>query len=97
MQIYKSHVLQLPDFDKVFEVNCDASNVGIGVLSQEGHPVTFFSEKLPDAKHKYSPYNLEFYAVVQALRQWRHYLVGKDFVLYSNHEELKHLPSQQHE
>ncbi|RVW47624.1 Transposon Ty3-I Gag-Pol polyprotein [Vitis vinifera] len=88
-------ILRLPDFEKVFEVACDASHVGIGaVLSQEGHPVAFFSEKLNRAKKKYSTYDLEFYAVVQAIRHWQHYLSYKEFVLYSDHEALRYLNSQ---
>ncbi|XP_022897584.1 G-type lectin S-receptor-like serine/threonine-protein kinase LECRK1 [Olea europaea var. sylvestris] len=88
-------VMRLPDFSKVFEVECDASGVGIGgVLSQDRHPVAYFSKKLNEAKRRYSTYNKELYAVVQALRYWRHYLLPQEFVLYSDHEALRYLNSQ---
>ena len=93
-RMVQAPVLRLPDFSKVFEVACDASGVGIGgVLSQENHPVAFFSEKLNKAKIKYSTYDKEFYAVVQALRYWRHYLLPHEFVLFSDHEALRYLNS----
>ena len=87
--------MQAPNFEKIFELDCDASGVGIGgVLSQEGKPVAYFSEKLNSAKLNYSAYDVEFYGIVQAIKHWEYYLAYKEFILHTNHEALKHLNSQ---
>ena len=59
-------------------MDSDASGSAIGaVLTQEGKPIAYFSEKLNDAKKKHYVYDQEFYAIVQALKKWRHYLLPK--------------------
>jgi hypothetical protein len=58
-------VLVLPDFRKTFQVRCDTSGFAIGaVLSQDNRQIAYFSEKLNDAKMKYSMYDKEFYAII---------------------------------
>ena len=93
--ITQAPILRLLDFGKVFEVACDASGVSIGgVLCQEGHSIEYFSEKLNDVRLRYSTYDREFYAIIQALKHWHHYLLHKEFVLFLDHEALKYLHSQ---
>ncbi|KAK1685676.1 hypothetical protein QYE76_046524 [Lolium multiflorum] len=88
-------LLQLPDFNKTFELECDASGIGLGgVLLQEGKPVAYFSEKLSGPSLNYSTYDKELYALVRTLQTWQHYLWPKEFVIHSDHESLKHIRSQ---
>ena len=64
-KVIEQPILALLDFNKLFQVDCDASGTAIGVvLSHEGRSIAYFSEKLNDAKMKYSIYDQEFYDVV---------------------------------
>eukprot|EP00253_Pinus_taeda_P030322 PITA_30322 len=90
-KITEKPILILLDFNKPFQVKCDASGEAIGgVLIQEDKPVAYFSEKLNDSKKKYFSYDKEFYAVVQSLKKWRHYLMSKEFILYSDNHALQY-------
>ena len=88
-------LLSLPNFNKTFEIECDASCIGIGaVLMQEGWPIAYFSEKLSGAALNYHTYDKESYALIWALETWQHYLWPKEFVIHTDHESLKHLKGQ---
>ena len=68
-------LLQLSDFGKTFELECDVSRIGIGsVLLQEGKPIAYFSEKLSGPSLNYSTYDKELYALVRILETWQYYL-----------------------
>ncbi|XP_073360461.1 uncharacterized protein [Aegilops tauschii subsp. strangulata] len=95
MRLTSAPLLSLPDFGKTFEIECDASGVGIGgVLMQEDKRIAYFSEKLNGPTLNYSVYDKELYALVLSLETWQHYLWPKEFVIHSDHESLKHLKGQ---
>jgi hypothetical protein len=53
-------LLQLPHFNKTFELECDASGIGLGgVLLTEIKPIAYFSEKLSGPVPNYSTYDKE--------------------------------------
>jgi hypothetical protein len=88
-------VLQMPDFDKLFIVDCDASGVGFGVVLHQGAgPVAFFSRPFAARHLKLAAYERELISLVQAVRHWRPYLWGRQFLVRTDHFSLKYLLDQ---
>ena len=64
-------VLALPNFDKKFVIETDASKGGIGVvLVQEGQPIAFISKSLGPKWQRLSVYEKELLAIVFAVQKW---------------------------
>ena len=88
-------VLQLPDWDKSFIVDCDASGSGFGaVLYQGGGALAFFSRPFAARHHKLAAYERELIGLVQAVRHWRPYLWSRQFIVRIDHYALKFLLDQ---
>jgi hypothetical protein len=62
-----------------------------GVLSQDGFVIYYESRKLKEHEKNYATHDLELATIVQDLRKWRHYLMGRIFELRIDHHNLKYL------
>ena len=88
-------ILALPNFSLLFIMETDASGIGIGaVLMQQGHPIAYLSKSLAPKHQHLSAYEKEFLAMVLAVEKWRPYLLGKHFIIKTDHFSLKYLVQQ---
>lgn len=82
-------ILTLPYLQQPFEIETDASDYAVGaVLTRHGHPVAYYSETLSNTILKYPTYDKDMYSIVQACRQWKHYILGKETVIHTDHKPL---------
>ncbi|MCO5568374.1 hypothetical protein L7F22_022073 [Adiantum nelumboides] len=88
-------VLILRDLQKSFEVYCDACGRSLGaVLMQEGRSIAYESRMFSKPEMTAQIYEKELLAVIHALTQWRHYLLGVDFTVFTDHRSLHYYLSQ---
>ncbi|KAI5151484.1 hypothetical protein ENBRE01_2170 [Enteropsectra breve] len=86
-----------PDFSKKFILTTDASENAIGaILSQEDENgkermVSAYSKLLDDTQKHYSVTDKELLAIVKATEHYRRYLLGKTFLVKTDHKALSYL------
>lgn len=86
--IEKSVVSPIDD-SGILTVETDASEFAIAAtLSQNGRPIAFFSRSLNKSEQHHSSIEKEAYAIVEAVRKWRHYLLGRYFRLITDQRSV---------
>lgn len=61
---------------------------------QEGHPIAFIGKAVAPKHLGLSTYEKELMAVVYAVKKWGHYLLGRYFIIRTDHFSLKYLLDQ---
>ena len=94
-----SPILCLPDFSRVFVVQTDACDVGIGCSinhEYDGvmHPIAYASKKLLPRERNYSTVEKECLSIVWAIQKFQDYLYGKEFILETDHSALQYLQNK---
>ncbi|GBG87461.1 hypothetical protein CBR_g45519 [Chara braunii] len=92
-------VLRIADPKLTFVVTTDASLYGISAVLQQDdgdglRPLEYYSKRMPSHKVAASTYMRELYALREALDHWKHYLLGRHFKVFSDHETLKWIQTQ---
>ena len=88
-------ILALPDSKKLYTVISDACNVSGGAILMQGDKVVaYWGKKWANAEIKFSVGEQELLAVVDALKEWRCYLEGKQVDVITDHNPLIWLQTQ---
>ena len=94
-------VLFIPHMSDKFLLQTDASTKGIGavfsvVRDGEEFPVGYYSKKLTKCEQNYAATELECLAVVRAIEHFAAHLVGRQFMVVTDHQALQYLQSSRH-
>ena len=86
-------ILYYPNNWNTFILDTDASDIAIGaellqVQNGEEKVISYGSFSLTPCQHKYCTTHKELLAVVRFCREYRHYLLGCQFIIHTDHRSL---------
>lgn len=90
-------VLEIFDRELPIKLFTDASLEGIGAILKQtqpdgsDRPIAYFSKKLNEVQKRKKAIYLECLAIKEAVKYWKHWLIGRQFVVYSDHKPLENL------
>ena len=85
-------VLKYFDVKKPVEIQCDASQHGLGaVLIQDGQPIAYSSRSLTDVEGRYTQIEKEMLSIVHACKKFHPYIFGKEVTVYNDHKPLEQI------
>jgi hypothetical protein len=91
-KISTAPVLTLLNLQWPFEIETDASGYAMGaVLMEYRKPICYHSETFNQVVVNYPTYDKELYALVQSVKKWKHYLLGKETIIHIYHQPLQYL------
>ena len=94
-KINTAPVLALSNLQQPFEIETDAIIYTMGaVLMQYCKPICYLSKKFNEFVVNYPTYDKELYALVQSVKKWKHYLLGKETIIHIDHHPLHYLQAQ---
>jgi hypothetical protein len=88
-KISTTPVLALSNLQQPFKIETDTSRYAMGVvLMQYRKPICYHSETFNQVVVNYPTYDKELYALVQSVKKLKHYLLGKEKIMHTDHQPL---------
>jgi hypothetical protein len=94
-KISTAPVLSLSNIEHPFEIKTDFIGYAMGeVFMQYRKLICYHFETLKQYVVNYATYDKEFYALFQSVKKWKHYLLGKETIIHTDHQPLQYLQAQ---
>ena len=95
-RLVEAPIMAKPDWNKEFEIMCDASDFAMGaVLVQRAEKVfkaIYYARKtFNEAQENYSTTEKEMLAIVFAYEKFRPYILGSHVIIHTDHATIKYL------
>ncbi|UYV64474.1 hypothetical protein LAZ67_3000868, partial [Cordylochernes scorpioides] len=92
-ELSKAALLTFPDPECPLALFTDASDRAMGAVLQHfidgaWKPIAFFSKKLSESLTKYSTYDRELLVIFSAIKHFKFFLEGRDFIIFTDQEPL---------